>query len=104
MTQAPTKPEPFEEFIKQYKTFRTLAGKPAPMNPFHRALHDPMWYVLPVLKLPIYLWFFTYGQVDLPILQDPFTQIVLFVAIAFFHALWFALYFAGIAWEWRAGR
>jgi hypothetical protein len=105
MTQAPTKSEPFEEqFIEQYKQYRELAGAPRKTNPYHRAMHDPMWIVLPLLKLPFLLWFFTSGRVTLPVLQDRTTLVVLIAAIVFFHALWFALLFLGVAWERRQNR
>jgi len=58
-----------------------------------------IWYVLTLLKLPVYLWFF--AGVQLPAFDSPLMRGLLVGGIVLYEALWLTLCAVGAA---RAAR
>lgn len=54
-----------------------------------------IWYVLALLKLPVYLWFF--AGIQVPAFDSPLMRGLLVGGIALYEVLWLALCAVGVA-------
>lgn len=59
-----------------------------------------IWFVLTLLKLPVYLWFF--AGIQVPAFQDSTVRLVLVAGIVLYEVLWMALSAVGLIQAVRA--